>query len=377
MSQQKNISSGFGWAQGEFSSQPHVAVPKGTFEEEHGRQGFFGKASHLYHRHPPTGWLRIEGPLKPRAYFAAKAEELPFAQSRILLQNADVQVGIATLKKTQNVFIRNADADELRFVDSGAGILQTDYGDLHFEAGHYLLIPRGTTYRFVCNEPGMQFVIESATEIELPDKGILGRHAFFDPMVMKIPQLEPSVRTDGANDAGEFEVHVKRQAQWTKIFYPWNPLDAIGWKGDLVPWALHYKDLRPVTSERVLLPPSAYTTFVAKNFIVCTFVPRPAIKDTEAEKVPFYHRNIEYDEILFHHHGRFSKRTDIGAGRIVWHPQGVHHGPHPTSAANACKLTIEEVAIMVDTYHPLQATQAGEQLEDPSYAMSWAADQGR
>src|SRR6476620_10325907 len=125
----KNLPTGFGWAQGKVSMQPHVNVPDGTYEEEHGRQGFFGRVSHLYHRHPPTGWLRIEGPLQPRAYPGAKLAGLGEAQPEILLENSDVSIGIAQLAKDMGVFARNGDGDEVRFIHAGAGVLETDYGD--------------------------------------------------------------------------------------------------------------------------------------------------------------------------------------------------------------------------------------------------------
>ncbi len=370
-------SSGFGWSQGKFSRQPHVSVPEGTYEEEHGRQGFFGKATHLYHRHPPTGWLRIEGELKPRAYFATRAEPLEAGLPEFLLENQDVKIGIAKFSEAMKIFVRNSDGDEIRFVDQGEGILETDYGDIEYRVGDYLVIPRGTTFRFVAQSLNVHLVIESASEVQLPDKGILGRHAFFDPMVMRTPVLSPDERSNGPSRNNEFEMRIKRRGQWTKLFYAWNPLDAAGWKGDLVPWALNVEDMRPVVSAGVLLPPSAYTTFLGHQFIVCSFLPRPAVQDPSAERVPFYHRNSDYDEILFHHLGKFSARSDIGAGRIVWHPQGIHHGPHPTSAGNACKIKVEETAIMVDTYLPLQPTEAALRLEDPQYAMSWSADQKR
>src|SRR6201993_953958 len=112
MAREKNWnSSGFGWSQGQYSIQPHVQVPDGTYEEEHGRQGFFGRVSHLYHRHPPTGWLRIDGPLKPRAYQVAKLEGAAHGQPEFFLENADVKLGIAKLAREMQVFARNGDGD--------------------------------------------------------------------------------------------------------------------------------------------------------------------------------------------------------------------------------------------------------------------------
>jgi homogentisate 1,2-dioxygenase len=373
----KNIS-GFGWAQGKMTLQPHVNIPDGTYEEEHGRQGFFGRVSHLYHRHPPTGWLRIEGDLRPRAYYASKMEGEAAGQPQVLLRNQDVQIGIAKLSSSMGCFARNADGDEVRFIHQGKGTLETDYGDLPFNKGDYLVIPRGTTYRFVTEVANTHFVIESATEIRMPDRGMLGRHAQFDPMVMRVPLLPEAERKTGANRQGEFELQIKREEKWTKVFYPWNPMNAAGWKGDLAPWALNVDEIRPVISPRFHLPPSAHTTFLATNFVICSFLPRPLESEQGAMKVPFYHRNIDFDEVLFYHAGNFFSREGIAEGAVTWHPQGIHHGPHPNAAKNAENKTFtEEIAVMVDTYRPLVPTSASESVEYKEYAMSWKADQKR
>lgn len=371
-------SGGFGWAQGSHARQPHVGIPEDSYEEEHGRQGFFGRVSHLYHRHPPTGWLRIEGPLMPRAYYATRLEGEEHGQPQPLLLNTDVRIGIAKLASPMGIFARNADGDEVRFVHEGAGVLETDYGDLVYRKGDYLVVPRGTTYRFVPSAPNTHLVIESPTEVGLPDRGMLGRHAQFDPMIMRIPVLPAEERRTGANAQGEYELRILREGKWTRVFYPWNPMNAMGWKGDLSPWALNVEDIRPIISPRYHLPPSVHTTFLARNFVICSFLPRPLESEPGAMKVPFYHRNIDFDEVLFYHAGNFFSREGIGAGSITWHPQGIHHGPHPNAAKNAEPQTYtEEIAVMVDTYRPLTAAPAAEGVEVASYAMSWKADQKR
>lgn len=374
----KNLPSGFGWSQGRVSAQPHVQVPQGTYEEEHGRNGFFGRVSHLYHRHPPTGWLRIEGPLAPRAYRALDSSGLADGEPEILLENADVRLGISKLNGEMKTFARNADGDELRFIHEGSGRLESDYGDIDYRKGDYLVIPRGTTYRLVATTPNQQLVLESPGEFELPDRGMLGRHAQFDPMVMRVPLLPEGERKTGANPQGEFELRIKREGEWTRVFYPWNPMNAEGWKGDLSPWAINVDDIRPIVSPRYHLPPSVHTTFVARNFVVCSFLPRPLESEDGAEKVPFYHRNIDFDEVLFYHAGNFFSREGISAGAITWHPQGIHHGPHPNAAKNAAdKTETQEIAVMVDTRYPLRATAAAKKVEVDGYAMSWRADQKR
>lgn len=373
----KNVS-GFGWSQGQVSPQPHVGVPDGLYEEEHGRNGFFGRVSHLYHRHPPTGWLRIEGDLKPRAYHVTALEGRAEGQPENFLENADVSIGIAKLTRSMGVFARNGDGDEVRFVHEGAGRLETDYGNLDYTKGDYLVLPRGTTYRLNAAKPSTFLVIESATEIELPDRGMLGRHALFDPMVMRTPVLPDSESKDGANAAGEYELWIKREGEWTKVFYPWNPMNAAGWKGDLSPWAINVSEIRPVVSPRYHLPPSVHTTFLAKNFVICSFLPRPLESEEGAMKVPFYHRNIDFDEVLFYHEGNFFSREGIAAGSVTFHPQGIHHGPHPNAAKNAESLTeTKEIAVMVDTLRPLHPTPAAGNVEWTDYHLSWRADQKR
>ncbi len=358
--------------------QPHVQVPDGTYEEEHGRRGFFGRVSHLYHRHPPTGWLRIEGPLKPHAYLATEAAIAPDldGQAEWLLENADVKMGLAKFSGAQKAFYRNADGDEVRFIHAGSGRLETDYGDMEYRKGHYLVIPRGTTYRFDARDANVHVVIESPTEIELPDRGMLGRHAQFDPMVMDTPCLPTEERKSGANAAGEFELRILREGEWTKVFYPWNPMNAAGWKGDLAPWGINVADIRPIISPRYHLPPSVHTTFLGRGFVICSFLPRPLESEEGAMKVPFYHRNIDFDEVLFYHEGNFFSREGIREGAITWHPQGIHHGPHPNAADNAKDKTFtQEIAVMLDTVRPLRATKAAQAVEVESYAMSWRADQ--
>lgn len=379
--ERKNLPSGFGWSQGVFSPQPHVNVPDGTYEEEHGRNGFFGRVSHLYHRHPPTGWLRIEGDLRPRAYQVTRLEGAEHAQPRNFLENDDCAIGIARLNGAMSVFARNADGDEVRFIHEGGGTLETDYGDIAYRKGDYLVIPRGTTYRFVSNGANgadLHLVVEAASEVSLPDRGMLGRHAQFDPMIMRTPVLPEKERATGANTKGEYELRIKREGKWTSVFYPWNPMNAAGWKGDLSPWALNVEDIRPIVSPRYHLPPSVHTTFLARNFVICSFLPRPLESEAGAEKVPFYHRNIDFDEVLFYHAGNFFSREGIAAGAVTFHPQGIHHGPHPNAAKNAAdKTETQEIAVMIDTYRPLRPTRDAESVEFAEYAMSWRADQKR
>jgi homogentisate 1,2-dioxygenase len=363
----------FGHTRGRVSRQAHVGIPEGTFEEEFGRRGFFGRVSHVYHAHPPTGWTRIEGPLKPAALDLTRLQPSDADEATgepvVFLRNDDVQLKISRRAEPMPFWVRNADGDDVWFVHRGNGWFETDFGSLRFEPGDYLVIPRGTTYRVVPEtRDNMFFVIESREEITLPEKGMLGPQAIFDPDVLEIP--EPDAHLDAP--AGEYEVRIKRLGVQTRVFYPYHPLDVVGWKGTLSVWKLNVRDIRPIISPRYHLPPSVHTTFLAPKFVICTFVPRPFEEDPDANRVPFYHRNIDFDEVIFYHDGDFFSRKNIGPGMLTFHPQGIHHGPHPGASEKvAHKTHTDEVAVMVDARNPLFLTPAGEAVSNPDYPMSW------
>ncbi len=367
--------------QGRHTRQAHVDLPEGTFEEEHARQGFFGRTTHLYRLHPVTGWTRIEGPLRPHSYDLNKlggadaairasmfgSTEAAFAPI-CLLHNHDVALHWVA-PAAMDFFYRNADGDDVYYIHAGAGKLETTFGALHYATGDYLVIPRGTTYRFLPSEGDQRYLlIESFSEVTIPDRNQLGPNAIFDPAMVDTPELEPYEEGAGR----EWAVHIKRENAITKVYYPFNPLDVVGWKGDLTVWRINVKDIRPVLSARYHLPPSAHSTFIAQNFVICSFLPRPFEEEEGAMRVPFYHSNIDYDEVLFYSAGHFFSRDGIGAGMMTWHPQGIHHGPHPKAIPlSRTKDRTDEVAVMVDTYRPLKATPAAELVENQNYWASW------
>lgn len=362
------------WIRGRVATQAHVGLPEGTVEEEYARNGFFGRYAHLYRQHPPVGWTKIEGPLKPRAYDLRRVEgaEDWLLARRPLLENADVRLSIGTLSTPMPYVLRNADSDELLFVHEGAGRIETDFGPLAYEPGHYLLVPRGTAYRLAPTSRSTFLLVEAASEIGFPDKGMLGQHALFDPAVVKVPSPEEGC-TQPPNAAGEYELRILREGEVTTVHYPFCPLDVVGWKGTLAVQQLHVRDIRPVLSDRYHLPPSAHTTFVMKNAVVCSFLPRPLENgDPHAMKVPFYHSNIDFDEVLFYHRGEFFSRAGIAPGMLTFHPQGIHHGPHPKAMERTAGVTrTEEVAVMLDTKNPLRACDAARAVENDEYWRSW------
>ncbi len=364
-------------AEGAVARQAHVDLPDGTYEREIGRDGFFGAAAHMYHRHPPTGWTAFEGPLRPRAF---DTSGIAFAASHPwdatpLLFNAHVRMSLWKCAASMQTLARNSDGDQLLFVHAGSGDLFCDYGHLGFSEGDYLLLPRGTMWRIVVSEPVAALAIEASDgSFGLPERGLLGAHAIFDPGVLETPAIDARFRAQ--QDEREWQVVVKARGARSTITYPFNPLDAVGWKGDLAPLRLNWRDIRPVVSARYHLPPSAHTTFVAPRCVVCTFCPRPIESDPGALKVPFYHSNDDYDEVIFYHRGNFFSRDDIAPGMLTLHPRGFTHGPHPKALAasrTAPRTHTDEVAVMLDARDALEIAPEASALERPDYVHSWRA----
>ncbi|WP_458735612.1 homogentisate 1,2-dioxygenase [Zobellella taiwanensis] len=362
--------------EGDTSRQAHCDMPAGTFEREIGKEGFFGPATHMYHEHAPTGWSAWEGPLRPRAFDTNRLT--PPGQSpwdaAPLLHNANVKVRLWKSERSMDHLVRNGDGDECLFVHRGKGWLYCDYGRLAFGDGDYLILPRSTTWRLEIEEPVTLLMIEASNGSYLnAERGLVGAHAIFDPAVLEYPRIDDAFRDQSAR-AGEWQVRLKAREQMNRITFPFNPLDARGWKGDLTVFRLNWRDIRPLMSHRYHLPPSAHTTFVANGFVICTFVPRPIESDPGALKVPFYHNNDDYDEVIFYHKGNFFSRDNIAAGMITLHPCGFTHGPHPkafAAGARHARTETDEVAVMIDTRLPLEVAELPEGVENPDYVNSW------
>jgi homogentisate 1,2-dioxygenase len=355
-------------ASGIYTKQAHVKIPEGLYEEEHGRKGFFGRVSHLYHQNTLTAWTNIEGSLKPRNLPPCFEEKSVQEHYQALLYNNDVIVSIGQFNKNSKNFYRNADFDELFFIHEGCGVVETTYGHLKYQTGDYIVMPRGTTYKFYPGNTNKILKVESSSEFEQPSRGILGPNALYDQTAIKTP--EASI---GSEPGDSFTIEIKREGQITKVTYPFNPLDVVGWKGSVYPWIISIYDYCPINSHKYHIPPSGHTTFVCKNFVVCSFVARPLEHTSEGVlKVPFYHANIDYDEVLFYHQGDFFSRDNIDAGALTFHPQGIHHGPHPKAfkAANDKTFT-DEYAVMIDTRYPLLRSDFFKENENKQYWKSW------
>ncbi|WP_027254205.1 homogentisate 1,2-dioxygenase [Photobacterium halotolerans] len=362
--------------EGKASRQAHCDLPEGTYERECGKEGFFGPASHMYHSNPPTGWVEWEGPLRPRAIDTTRLEqpgESPWDASLVLFNN-QLKLRVWNTTKSMNHLVRNGDGDEVLFIHQGSGQLYCDYGHLTFTEGDYITIPRATSWRIEVDEPVSMLLIEATNGgYQMPDRGLAGQHAVYDPAVLEYARIDDAFLAQQNNDQ-RWQVRLKAREQMNTITYPYNPLDAQGWKGNLTVFKLNWRDIRPLMSHRYHLPPSAHTTFVANGFVICTFVPRPIESDPGALKVPFYHNNDDYDEVLFYHKGNFFSRDNIEAGMITHHPCGFSHGPHPKALAasqSQPKKETDEVAVMIDTRWPLEVADLPEGVENKDYVYSW------
>jgi len=361
--------------EGTASRQAHADLPPGSFERELGKEGFYGPSTQMIHRHPPTGWSRFEGPLRPRAFDTNRLEKHADSvwDATLLMSNPYLQIRHWRAQQSMDHLVRNGDGDELVFVHEGSGELFCDYGHLTIRDGDYLMLPRGTLWRLEITTPVAALLMEATNDsYRLPDKGVVGEHAIFDAAALDMPRLDDAFRAQQTET--EWRVVVKRRGSLSVITYPFNPLDALGWHGTLAPVRLNWRDLRPLMSHRYHLPPSAHTTFTASRFVISTFCPRPLETDPGALKLPFFHSNDDYEEVIFYHRGQFLSRDNIQPGMITLHPSGLTHGPQPQAlraAAAAARTDTDEVAVMVDARDALDVAPLPEGVEWLGYVDSW------
>lgn len=367
------------YSQGSNHKQGHKGIPAGQFEEEQGRKGFFGRVSHLLKSEAPTKWTNIQGPLKPHLFDLVEMKYKTGEWHR-LFYNSDVVMyscwnDVTALNPDKNLLnsFRNADGDTLLFCHTGSGSVLTEYGLLKFKTGSYINLPKSLHHTFVFQEKTQFIVIESLnSDYREPERGMVGRNAFYDPASFGKPNLEELVQYKKDHKIESKEIFVKRLGDMTQFSYDSCVYDTVAWKGDYFPFTLHIDDMMPMMSHRVHLPPSAHTTFVAGSFVVCTFLPRLIETDEDALKVPFFHQNIDYDEVLFYHAGNFFSRDNLHSNMITLHPAGFPHGPHPKAFANQGKKTFtDEVAVMIDSYKPLNIDGNFAKVELTDYWKSW------
>lgn len=363
--------------------------PDGTLyhEELFSTEGFSNTYSLLYHLYPPTKIKQVgeaysvepkvvlSKQLKHRSLKGFKIKPVDdYLESRkAVLVNSDLHISLAAPRKSMtDYFYKNVDADEMIFVHEGTGTLKTMYGDIPFEYGDYVIIPRGTLYQITFNDENNRLlIVESFSPIEFPKRymnrvGQLMEHSPFCERDIKTPQ---NLKTH--DEQGDFYFKIKKQGIIYPYHYANHPFDLIGWDGYVYPWAFSIHNFEPITG-RVHQPPPVHQTFEAHNFVVCSFVPRMYDYHPLAIPAPYNHSNIDSDEILYYVDGDFMSRKSVERGQITLHPGGIPHGPHPgTYEGSIGKKETKELAVMIDPFRPLQLTEAALEIEDTEYYLSW------
>jgi homogentisate 1,2-dioxygenase len=364
--------------------------PDGTLyaEELFSTEGFSNDYSLLYHCLPPTDIISTnesydvspkiaeEKMLKHRSFegFRIKPEDDFLDSRKVILVNNDCHISLASPKKSlDKYFFKNADADEMIFIHEGSGILHTLYGNLEFGYGDYLIIPRGTIYQVSFeNERNRMFIVESFSPIRFPKKYL----SKYGQLLEHSPYCERDIRVPKdlvTNEIkGDYLIKTKKKGRIYGLHYGHHPFDVIGWDGYCYPFAFSIHDFEPITG-RVHQPPPVHQTFEGHNYVVCSFCPRLFDYHPNSIPAPYNHSNIDSDELIYYVDGDFMSRKNVTRGMITLHPGGIPHGPHPGAVEKSigAKET-KELAVMVDTFHPLQLTVDALDIENANYTMSWA-----
>ena len=351
-------------------------------------EGFSNDYALLYHIHPPTNIIHCEAPvnvspviaeekmLKHRSLDGFKLKpEYDYLESRkAILVNSDCHIVLAAPQAgTDNYFYKNADADEVIFVHEGEGKIQTCYGELSFGYGDYIVLPRGTIYQIeFAGTNNRLLIVESFHAIRYPKRylsknGQLMEHApYCERDIRKPINLQPVDAT------GDFIIKTKKQGWLYNIHYGTHPFDVVGWDGCCYPYIFSIHDFEPITG-RVHQPPPVHQTFETNAFVICSFVPRLFDYHPDAIPAPYNHSNIDSDELLYYVDGNFMSRKHVTRGMLTLHPAGIPHGPHPGAVNKSIgQKETKELAVMVDTFRPLQLTETAIAIENDGYVMSWA-----
>ena len=376
---------------GSIPRKRHIAFrkPDGSIynEELVGHEGFSGTSSLLYHVHPPTTVKSVRR-LKETAYEIDPDKTLRhrhFLTSRVkpggsptldripLLCNSDIAMLYVEPNKADEHFYRNAQGDELVYVSKGSGVLESQYGELPYREGDYLIIHRGILHRYRM-DAGVQHklvVFESRGHVRTPKR----YRNEFGQIKEGAPYSERDFRRPAnlvtKDEKGDFPLIIKQYDGLNEVVLDHHPSDVIGWDGCFYPWAFNIADFEPIVG-RVHQPPPVHQTFEGDGFVVCSFCPRPFDFDPEAVPAPYNHSNVDSDEVLYYASSEFMSRKGIEFGSITHHPDGIPHGPHPgrAEASIGAKYT-NELAVMMDSFRPLRVATQALPLEDPKYQRSW------
>jgi len=356
-------------------------------EQVFGTAGFTGVTSILYHYNSPTMVKEILGSVDVNPKIAVecnlKSRKLEgfnvkpgkdYLDSRVpIMFNVDLTIELASPPKIEEeVFYKNSDQAETIFVHHGHGILETLFGNMTFSEGDYLVIPKGIIYRFKFKSDDNRLLIVASVSPVFTPKRYRNN---FGQLLEHSPFCERDFRTPSElvvnNQVGDYLVKIRKNGMIHDYIYASHPFDVVGWDGYLFPYAFNIKDFEPITG-RIHQPPPVHQTFEATGFVICSFVPRLFDYHPKSIPAPYFHSNIDSDELLYYVDGDFMSRIDVKPGQLTLHPAGIPHGPHPgTVEASLGEKKTPETAVMVDTFKPLHLTQQALDLESPEYFKSW------
>jgi len=371
---------------GEIPKKRHTAFRNGDdiyYEELISRQGFSSIYSNIYHLNRPTNIIKVgnlipfaltEGATKHRTRHitTSKVSNSNIISRKNLFFNSDIIISVLSLNKSSSYFYRNGIEDELFYVQYGNGCLSTNFGDLLFKPGDYIVIPRGIIFKFIIDDKTKLLSIQSKDPIETPNQyksrqGQLLEHSPFCERDIRIPELNSPI-----SEKGDFLIKVKTNMGYQDYHYGHHPYDVIGWDGFYFPWILSIHDFEPIVG-RIHQPPPVHQTFQSKNFVICSFVPRPFDFHPDSIPAPYPHSNVDSDEIIYYSKGDFMSRKGIEQESITLHPMGLPHGPQPGKYKSSIgKTHTDELAVMVDTFKSLKVTDSCKELDDPNYPLSWS-----
>jgi len=289
------------------------------------------------------------------------------------LKNEHCVVSTAHITEDADFFYRNSQMHEIVFIHHGKGSLLSEYGKIKFEDWDYLIIPKGTTYqiKFDDYKNNKVFIIESTTPFEIPshfrnEYGQLTEEAPYYERDFRVPEfMEP------VDKKTDFKLMLKVRGKMFEFRLPHHPFDVVGWDGFLYPYAFNIKEYAPKVG-KIHLPPPIHLLFKTENFVICNFVPRLYDFHPNAIPAPYYHSNVDSDEVLYYVHGDFMSRTGVQEGSITLHPMGIPHGPQPgRTEASIGKKETDEYAIMIDTFQPLRVTKNVKETMVDEYSQSW------
>lgn len=383
-----------------------TAAGEPCFEEFVGDHGFSGSGSLLYHLRVPSNlvstreWDVLAADATPNRPLTARHFRSPalFEDSktgrdvvrdrRVLLANEDVRISYVVADQPSPLYSNGA-GDEVIYIEQGAARLDSMVGSIEVGQGDIVVVPRVLIHRWTPlqtdDRPLRALCLEASGHVTSPSKHLSRYGQFLEGAPITERDLRGptgSTLVGGDELDRDTEVYIRHgrnpELSGSVVTYDHHPFDVVGWDGYLYPYAINYRNFLPVTGV-VVQPPPTYQLLEGDNFVVCLFVPRQLEYHPGAIKVPYYHANVDCDEVMFYYAGETAARkgTGIGNASVSLHPAAYTHGPTREAYLGSVGATeSKEMAFMIDTFRPLAIAEGGRACLEPDYAWTWAGRGG-